>query len=157
MQIHRGSVRLPTVHMQGSFPGAAYAPNMSTPRDLATPNERIEWAIERAKAAGVPPEKLAAKVGLSRPGLLHWVNPATDISRVGVGPLLRFCHATHVNLEWLLEGVGLPDEAYTPTAEVAQLARVLTKLEQAEPAEYRVIARMIRSAATEDDFPKPPG
>lgn len=113
---------------------------------LLTAQDRIAWAIDRAKRRGVTPEALAAKVGLTRPGMLHWTKESTDVNAVGVGRLIAFSQATNVNLDWLLTGRGHPVDTYNLSDEITALSKTLAVLAAEEPAEYRVIARMIRAA-----------
>lgn len=115
-------------------------------RALHTPQERIAWALERAKARGITPERVAERVGLSRPAVLNWRKPETNIDAVGIGGLVRFAPATGINLDWLLRGRGEPDKTYTPSEEVTSLMDQLDRLEREEPTEFRLIARIIRSA-----------
>lgn len=114
---------------------------------LLTPQDRIAWAIERAKANGIPPETLAARAGLSRPGMLHWTKETTNVMGVGIGPLMKFAQAASVNLDWIVSGRGDPVRTYTPSEEAQDLARALDVLAAEEPAEYRVLSRMILEAS----------
>lgn len=134
---------------------------MDLQRTLLTPQDRIAWAIDRCKKQGVTPEALAAKVGLSRPGMLHWTKETTEIDKVGVGFLSAFALAAGVNLDWILHGIGQPLKTYTPSAEATALALALDELASHDPAEYRVLARMIHASTSDrldakrpDDSPK---
>lgn len=158
MQIHGASVNAPTAKLQGKFSGAAYAAPMESPHKTA--QDRIRHAIEQAKAAGVPPEALAARVGISRPGLLHWMAETTDVGAIGIGKMMAFARATGYSVDWLLTGQG--DPAWRkPPDEVLQLETALCMLAREKPAEYSVIVRMIRSVADDlhgnaaEESPKP--
>ena len=155
---HSESVNRLTDKMQAGLQRHFYAFGMETPKALLSPQDRIRWAIEQAKKAGITPEELAHKAGLSRPGMLHWTKETTCVDAVGVGPLRRFAQAARVNLDWMMTGKGPPAATSAQNIETAELAEALALLANQEPAEYRVIARMIR-AATEDhsDHLKPAG
>jgi transcriptional regulator with XRE-family HTH domain len=93
------------------------------------------------------PEQLAEKVGVTRPALLHWQKETTDVMSVGVGPLRAFAQATGVNLEWVLTGRGDPLKTYTPTEEIAALIDKLARLQREDPKDFRMLERLINSAA----------
>lgn len=122
---------------------------------LFTAQDRIKWAMERAKRSGLSPEQLAEKVGVTRPALLHWQKETTDVMSVGVGPLRAFAQATGVNLEWVLTGRGDPLKTYTPTEEIAALIDKLARLQREDPKDFRMLERLINSALQEH-APTPP-
>lgn len=127
----------------------------ATPANLLTAHDRIAWAIERAKQAGLPPERLAAKCSISRPALLHWTKETTDVGSIGVNHLLAFCQATGLSMSWLLTGHGPSEQQAIETAEIREVGQLLSSLAREEPAEYRVIVRMIRTAASHHDATEP--
>lgn len=120
------------------------------PDSLLTAQDRIGWVIDRAKQTGMTPERLAVKCGITRPALLHWRKPTTDVDSIGVGPLMAFCQATGVALHWVLTGQGDPDQPAAQPAEITELGRDLARLAREEPAEYRVLVRMIRGATKDE-------
>jgi transcriptional regulator with XRE-family HTH domain len=134
-----------TDRLQGGFLAWKYACRVQPP-DLLTAQDRIVWAIQRCKAQGITPEALAARAGLSRPGMLHWTKETTDVSEIGVGKLMAFARAAGVHLEWLVSGTGPAFQGSSMPAEAVDLAAALALLAAEEPAEYRVIVRMIRTA-----------
>ena len=153
--LHPISVNRLTARLQVHFRERPYALQMDL-QQLLTTQDRIAWAIERAKKSGLPPEQLAAMCGVRRRVLFHWTKETTRIEDVGIGALMRFAQATGVNLDWLMTGRGDPIKTYTPSSEVEELAHALEHLAAEEPAEYRVISRMIRTAATSHEQDKPP-
>jgi transcriptional regulator with XRE-family HTH domain len=144
--VHGSSVNQLTVNLQSSFRSDPYASKMDLHK-LLTPQDRIAWAIERAKANGLAPEELARKAGLSRPGMLHWTKETTNVMGIGIGHLMQFAQAAGVNLDWIVSGRGDPVRPYTSSAEAQELAHTLDLIAEQEPAEYKVLARMIKAAA----------
>lgn len=126
------------------------------PNDLLTPQQRIEWAIQWAKThRGMPPEALAQRCGVTRPGLLNWTSPETNIEKVGIGALRTFAQVLGLDLEWILSGAGQAWAAPVTNKQTQRLVEELRLLAREEPAEYTVIVRMIHAAA--DSARKPDG
>jgi transcriptional regulator with XRE-family HTH domain len=119
------------------------------PINLLTPHERIAWALAMAKSRGHTPERLAERCGISRPALLNWAKPETNILAVGVGPLRAFAAALGLDLNWLLDGSGSPHALRASTSTLKTAMDDLAVLAKEEPAEYHVFLKLIHSAATE--------
>jgi transcriptional regulator with XRE-family HTH domain len=118
------------------------------PADLLTPQQRIGWAIQWAKAhKGITPQALADKCGVTRPGLLNWTSSDTNIDKVGIGALRAFCAALDLDLEWLLSGAGQAWRAPITNKHTQRIVDELRLLAREEPAEYSVIVKMIHAAA----------
>jgi len=119
------------------------------PRHLLTPHDRIEWAIELAKARGLTPERLAERCGISRPALVNWTKPETNILAVGVGPLRAFAVALGLDINWLLDGTGSPYALRASTSTLKTAMDDLAVLAKEEPAEYHVLLKIIHNAAAQ--------
>lgn len=150
MDIHARIVSTLTDGQQVRLHHGRYAREMTSLRELTTPNERVAWAIEKMKASGVGLEELALKVGCTHATLSQWQTGQTNIENAKVGLVDAFCKATGVSLEWLLHGGPVRIESYISSERVAELTQKLVAMESIDPNAFGMAAKMIDAVAPPD-------
>jgi transcriptional regulator with XRE-family HTH domain len=129
---------------------------MRTARDLTSPTERIAWAIEQMKAAGISLEELARLIGCSHAALSQWQMGRTNIENVKAGLLDKFCEVTGTSLQWILHGGDVRVLAYPSSELIAGLVGKLQALHERDPIALMLVGRMIDAAAEPGDPPAAP-
>lgn len=123
---------------------------MPSERDLTTPQQRVAWVLDAAKAKGLTTEALAERIGCTHATLSQWRTGATDVTKAKASLLKAFCDALGISLDWLLDG---PGSEYGTSERLAVLTRKLAAMESADPAGFAMVGRMIDAAAPDDQPP----
>ncbi len=139
---HGGSVSALTDSWQADLQMAAHhAATVS--RDLATPADRIRWAIEQSGHRLID---VAIAVGCSHSALSQWQTGATQVENIKVGLLLKFCDFTGASLQWLLTGDGPRLMRYAKPFADSALVQRAAHIARDLPPEIAAVAERVLKA-----------
>lgn len=114
-----------------------------TGRDLATPADRVRWAVEQS---GHTLPEIAAAIGCTHSALSQWQTGSTAVENIKAGLLLRFCEHTGASIQWIMTGDGPRLTRYArPREEPPLLALAQHIVRDLDPGIVATAERLLRA------------